>query len=156
MCWRSLVILTENSRSPWLRTGTTQPPPELPACDGRRPRIPQAHDDVAPRRRLIPRAMLSLMRRNFSRVAVVSMHHPSTGRGRLRGCRQGHPQSVSTPICLPSFSSPCLVKPSFFILDRNSSKSMMKPRHESASSRTVLSLNLLAYDFVLLTRTNGK
>jgi len=74
------------------------------------PWTPQAHDGIVPRRRFIPLDFWceeSLVRGEYA---------PSTGRGRLRACRQAHPQSLSRPVCLAFVTSPCVVKLSFFVL----------------------------------------
>ena len=93
-----------------------------------------AHDGIVPRRRLIPL--------NFwcEESLVRGEYAPSTGRGRLRACRQAHPRACPGQFALPSLPSPCVVKLSFFVL--------AGPRR---GFRNGTKFKLLAHDFVLLT-----
>jgi len=88
-------------------------------------------------------------------LVVVSMHHLLVGVAWAPVVRV-IPRRVHA-IFLPflSFSLPC--KAEFFsVLDRNSLKSMTKPRHESADFRTVPTSSCLLMTLSSSPRTNGK
>lgn len=87
-------------------------------------------------------------------LIVVSTHHPRVRVARL-ACLLSAERGHTT---LPSiyFLLLCLGKLSFFVFDRISLKSMMKPRHGSAGFRTVPSSSYLLMTLSSSPRTNGK